>query len=184
MNGDLTSETRQAAGQALRLRDQALAALDDGDPVAALAIVSEAMAVLAMAGLDGGPDAAAVLVARAEIEECLDRFSDAAITAATAIALTDSPAAEAEADCLLLWCQAQERLAGLERLAGEFGSAATRLDAVLGRAASAFGEASPAVLSAANALGVVYKHAGDLDAADAAYSGPWPLPRAGDARTR
>jgi tetratricopeptide (TPR) repeat protein len=169
MNGDLTSETSHAAGQAMRWRDRALAALDDGDPVAALAITGEGLAVLAMAGLDGGPDAAAVLVARAEIEECLDRFGDAAITAAAAIALTDGPAAEGDTDCLLLWCQAQERRAGLERMTGQFGDAADRLSAVLDRAAAAFGEMSREVVSAANALGMVHKYAGNFDAADAAY---------------
>ncbi len=78
-------------------------------------------------------------------------------------------AEDSDPDCLLLWCQAQERWAGLERLAGEFGAAAARLDAVLDRASAAFGEASPAVVSAANALGVVYKYAADFDAAQAAY---------------
>ena len=60
-------------------------------------------------------------------------------------------------------------LAGLERLAGDFDAAAARLGAVLDRASAAFGEASLAVVSAANALGVVYKHAADFDAAEAAY---------------
>ncbi len=107
-----------AAGQALRLRDQALAALDEGDPGAALAASGEALAALERAGLGDGPDAAAVLVARAEIEESLDRFGDAAATAAAAAALLDRVMAEDEDDdCLMLWCQAQERLAGLERLA-------------------------------------------------------------------
>ena len=158
-----------AAGQALDLRDRALAALDEGDPHAALAVTGDALAVLEAAGLSSGPDAAAVLVARAEIEESLDRFGDAAATVAAAAALLDVVAEGGDDDCLLLWCQAQERLAGLERLAGDFGAAAARLGVVLDRASAAFGEASPAVVSAANALGVVHKYAADFDAAEAAY---------------
>src|SRR5271170_7021897 len=159
-----------AADQALLARDQALTALDGGNPAAALAIAGEGLAVLEAAGLGSGPDAAAVLVARAEIEESLDRFGDAAATAAAAVVfLEDVMAAGGAEDCLLLWCQAQERLAGLERLAGEFGAAAARLTAAADRAAAAFGEASPAVVSAANALGVVYKYAADFDAAEGAY---------------
>ena len=178
------------AEQALLLRDRALAALDGGDPAAALAIADEGLALLEAAGLGGGPDAAAVLVTRAEIEESLDRFDDAAGTIAAAIALLENMATEGgDDDCLVLWCQAQERLAGLERLAGEFDVAAARLGAVLDRASAAFGEASPAVVSAANALGVVYKYAADFDAAEAAYQramaaadgqgGPDPLILAG-----
>ncbi len=160
----------EAAGQALELRDQALAALDEGDPTAALDIAGEALAVLAAAGLGSGPDAAAVLVARAEIEESVGRFGDAAATATTAAALLDGMAADGwDDDCLLLWCQAQERLAGLERVSGEFTAAADRLGAVLDRASVAFGEASPAVVSAANALGVVHKYGADFAAAEAAY---------------
>ena len=159
-----------AAGQALGLRDQALAALDAGDLGAALALAGAALAALESADLGSGPDAAAVLVARAEIEESLDRFGDAAATSAAAIVLLDEVVAgDDEEDCLMLWCQAQERLAGLERLAGEFGAATARLGAVLDRASAVFGEASAAVMSAANALGVVYKFAGDFDAAQAAY---------------
>jgi tetratricopeptide (TPR) repeat protein len=194
MNGEPAAAADDAAAErALLLRDRALAALDGGDPAAALAIAGEALAVLESAGLGRGPDAAAVLVARAEIEESLDRFGDAAATAAAAIAFLegtagaedtaraedmtraeDTPGGEDAAgapdnDMLMLWCQAQERLASLERLTGNFGAAAARLGVVLDRASAGFGVASPAVVSAANALGVVHKHAGDFDAAEAAY---------------
>jgi len=171
--------TPDAAGRALLLRDRALAALGRGDPGAALDHAGEALAVLGRAGLASGPDAAAVLVARAEIEESVDRFGAAAGTIAAAVAMLDDAVAEDggtgdsgagdSGDCLLLWCQAQERSAGLDRLAGEFGAAAARLTMVLDRAAAAFGAASPPVARAANALGVVHKHAGDFDAAQAAY---------------
>src|ERR1700677_1539767 len=163
------------ADEALLARDRALKALDEGDPVAALRIAGEGLAVLEAAGLGGGPDAAAVLVARAEIEESLGRFGDAAATAAAALAFLEDVLAEdvvaedGAGDTLLLWCQAQERLAALERLAGDFDAAAARLSAAVDRAAAAFGEASPAVVSAANALGVVHKYAADFDAADRAY---------------
>jgi hypothetical protein len=40
-------------------------------------------------------------------------------------------AAPGDHDSLVLWCQVQERLAGLERVAGDFPAAAARLDAVL-----------------------------------------------------
>ena len=157
---------------ALGLRDQALAALDGGDPPQALALVRDGLTVLAGAGLAGGPDEAALLVAQAEIEEALDRFGDAAVTAGAAVALLggETGPGDGDHDTLLLWCQAQERQAGLERLAGDFGAAAARLGRVLDVAAGAFGEASQAVVSAANALGVVYKYAGDFAAAQAAYA--------------
>jgi tetratricopeptide (TPR) repeat protein len=161
-----------AAEAALGLRDEALAALDAGDLRAALALARDALTALAGAGLDGGPDRAAVLVAVAEIEEALDAFADAAATVAAAIGLLggDAGPGSADGDLLALWCQAQERQAGLERLAGDFGAAATRLTRVLDAASAAFGEASQPVVSAANALGVVHKYAGDFDAAQAAYS--------------
>jgi tetratricopeptide (TPR) repeat protein len=180
---------QRAADEALTLRDQALAALDGGDPEAALAIAGQGLALLDAAGLRDGADAAAVLITLAEIEECLDRFGDAAATVSAAIAIlatvvpedlvpqndvaeNDAPEVDVpqgDADSLLLWCQAQERLAGLERLEGQFDAAAGRLAAVLDRASRAFGEESLAVVSAANALGVVYKYAADFDAAEVAY---------------
>ena len=178
-----------ATEQALALRDQALAALDGGDPRAALAIAGDALAILEVAGLGAGADAAALLVALAEIEESLDQFGDAAVTIAAAIAILENPAAESGDEDILLWCQAHERLAGLERLAGEFEVAAARLRAVLDRASAAAGEASMAVVSAANALGVVCKYTSDFDAAEVAYrravaaldglADPDPLIRAG-----
>src|SRR5229473_1178453 len=178
----------RAAGEALALRDQALAALDRGDPPAALAFAARGLVVLEAAGLGGGPDEAALLVAVAEIQEALGRFGDAGVTIATAIAILQDVAGDYD-DSLLLWCQAQERLAGLERLAGDFEAAAARLGVVLDRASAAFGEASMAVVSAANALGVVGKYAADFGAAEAAYrravtaldgvGGADPLVRAG-----
>jgi len=181
--------SNRAAEKALALRDQALAALDGGDPRAALAIAGDGLAALEAAGLGGGADAAALFVALAEIEESLDQFGDAAVTITAAIAILGDVAAEGgDDDILMLWCQAQERLAGLERLAGQFEVAAARLRAVLDRASSS-GEASMAVVSAANALGVVYKYASDFDAAEVAYlramaaldglADPDPLIRAG-----
>jgi len=167
---DLAAE-HPAAVAALGLRDQALAALDAGDPVPALALARDGLAVLAAAGLDGGPDQAAVLTAVAEIEEALGRLADATATIGAAIGLLggDAGPGSADTDLLAVWCQAQERQAGLERLAGDFPAAAARLIRLLDAASEAFGEASSPLVSAANALGVVYKHAGDLDAAQAAY---------------
>src|SRR5258708_29583238 len=46
------------AEEALAMRDQALAALDGGDPRAALAIARAGLAALQVAGLRGGPGAA------------------------------------------------------------------------------------------------------------------------------
>jgi tetratricopeptide (TPR) repeat protein len=177
-----------AVDGALALRDEALAALDGGEPQAALAAVAEGMATLAAADLGGGADAAALLVARAEIEEALDRFAEARATCETAVIVLDSVGADGDDDTVLLWCQAQERLAGLDRLAGRFEAATTRLGAVLERAVATWGETSRAVVSAANALGVVGKYASDFDAAAVAYrralaaldggSDPDPLARA------
>lgn len=105
-----------AAEHALALRDQALAALDEGDPWAALAIAGEGLAALDVAGLEGGADAAALLVTVAEIEESAGRFGDATVTIAAAIAILEDSAAEGgDDDTLLLWCQAQERPAGGRR---------------------------------------------------------------------
>ncbi|HEY2288480.1 MAG TPA: tetratricopeptide repeat protein [Streptosporangiaceae bacterium] len=165
----------------LTLRDQALDAFDRGDLRAALAFADAGTAAIETAGPAGGADAAALLIARAEIEEGLDRFGAAAITIAAAIALLADGAARdgadpgeadgdgADDDVLVLWCQAQERLAGLERLSGDIESAAARLRAVLDRAARELGETSRTVVSAANALGVTHKSAADFDAAQACY---------------
>jgi tetratricopeptide (TPR) repeat protein len=160
-----------AAIAALGLRDRALGALDAGDPAAALALAQQAVTALTAAGVCGGPDEAAVLIASAEIEEALGRFGAAAATVATAIGLLggDTGPGGADSDRLRLWCQAQERQAGLERLAGDFAAAAARLKTVLDTASAAFGEATETVVSAANALGVVYKYAADFPAAEAAY---------------
>jgi len=158
------------AEEALSLRDQALAALDEGNPAGALGFAGRAVAALEAGGLRGGLDEAAVLIARAEIEEALDRFDDARVTTAAAITILTGPAGEdADDDTVTLWCQAQERMAGLERMTGDFDAAAARLRAVLDRASAALGEASLAVVSAANALGMVYKYAADFDAAGTAY---------------
>jgi tetratricopeptide (TPR) repeat protein len=163
------AQAASAEATALGLRDQALAALDAGDPQAALGVAGQGLAVLEEAGLRGGADEAALLVALAEIEEALGRFGDARGTIAAAVALLSYAEPDVgDDDTLMLWCQAQERLAGLERLAGDFAVAAGRLRAVADRASAALGEASLPV-AAANALGVVYKYASDFDAAEAAY---------------
>ena len=186
---------------ALELRDQALAELDAGNPTDALVLARRGLAGLTAAGSGGGLDAVALLVALAEIEEALDRFGDAAATTAAAIALLgedigpghtlggEPGPGHADGDSLMLWCQAQERMAGLERLSGAFTAAAARLTSVLDFAVAAFGETSRAVVSAANALGVVHKYAGDFGAAEAAYrramaaveglADPDPLTKAG-----
>jgi tetratricopeptide (TPR) repeat protein len=157
---------------ALSLRDQALAALDAGDPVAALAAAKKGLAVLAADERANTLDEAALLIALAEIEEELGQFAAARATAATAVAVLGDVAPNDEPDSddwLLLWCQGHERLAGLERVAGDFASATARLDAVLAEASGKFGESSLPVVSAANALGVVYKYAGDFGTAEASY---------------
>jgi len=167
----LSLRDEEIAGSALNLRDQALAALDAGDPRVAATLADQGVTLLSAANLLGGPDEAALLIAGAEIEEALDRFAAARTSIARAVALLGGetgPGAQ-DGDCLLLWCQAQERLAGLERLGGNYGGAAARLTMVLDAASEAFGESSPAVVSAANALGVVYKFAADFGAAEAAY---------------
>jgi tetratricopeptide (TPR) repeat protein len=167
----------------LALRDQALDALDRGDMWAALALADAGMTAIEAAGPGGGAGAAALLIARAEIEEDLDRFGDAAVTIAAAIALlAEGTAPGADDDLLVLWCHAQERQAGLARMSGDLESAAARLRAVLDRAARELGETSRSVVSAANALGVVCKSASDFDGAQACYeramaaAGRWPEP--------
>jgi tetratricopeptide (TPR) repeat protein len=155
--------------RALGYRDAAVAALDDGDPDSALASARLALDLLASAGCRDGLDEAAVLVALAEIEESAGQVDDAWDTITRAVRLLDHAGPEADADTTLLWCQAQERLAGLEQLAGDFTAARARLGSVLARASAVFGAYCPAVISAAIALGVVCKSAGDFDAAQAAY---------------
>jgi tetratricopeptide (TPR) repeat protein len=178
---------QEATDTALELRDQALARLDQGDAAHALALARSGLAALSAAGLTG-LDEVALLVATAEIEETLGQFSAAEKTARAAVYLLGdsgpakngpadndpSPAdhetpEDGDDDWLLLWCQAHERLAGLERTAGDYAAASARLRTVLDRAAEALGEVSPPVVSAANALGVVGKSSGDLDAAESAY---------------
>ena len=168
--GGAVTDGDSAAEEALALRDAALAALDGGDLATALAAAWRGLAVLEAAGLTGGLDQAAVLVALAEIEEAADRPVAARATAAMAIGLLGEDPPGDDPDTLLVWCQAQERLAGLERLAGDFRAAASRLRRVLDAAQAAFGEGSRAVVSAANALGVVHKYAGQFAAAQAAYA--------------
>ena len=165
---DVVDRGAAAADAALSLRDQALAALDEANPARGFELAMQAVGALEASGLLGGLDEAAVLIARAEIEEALDRFDDARVTIAAAIAILADVAAEDD-DSVTLWCQAQERMAGLERMAGDFAEAAARLRTVLDRASAALGEASLAVVSAANALGMVYKYAADFDAAQTAY---------------
>ncbi len=160
---------RGPAEEALARRDRALAALDEGDLPAALIAAGRGLAVLETAGLCGGPDEAALLVALAEIQEAAGQVCESRVTVVAASAKLEGVAPDWDDDLLVLWCQAQERLAGLERLAGEFGAAAARLHAVLDRARAALGEGSREVVSAANALGVVHKYAGEFDAAEAAY---------------
>jgi tetratricopeptide (TPR) repeat protein len=170
MNSGPAATAGTAADAALGMRNEALAALDEGDPMRALELSTRALVMLERGGLRGGLDEAAVLVARAEIEEALDRFHEARVTIAAATAiLACAGAGDADEDTVALWCQAQERTAGLERLAGDFGAAAARLTAVLDRASAVLGEASLSVVSAASALGVVHKYSSDFDAAEAAY---------------
>jgi hypothetical protein len=118
-----------AADIALGLRDQALAALDAARPSQALVLSAQALSALEARGPRGGLDEAAVLIARAEIEEALDQFENArlTITAANAI-LANSVADDADDDSVTLWCQAQGhlldalehayRVLGLEEAAG------------------------------------------------------------------
>jgi tetratricopeptide (TPR) repeat protein len=154
---------------ALALRDQALAALDKGDRESALDTIAAGVHTLEASGLGGGAHWAALLLARAEIEESLDLLAESRITIEAAAAVLEAIAPGCDDDMVMLWCQAQERLAGLERMEGRFEAAAARLGAVLERAVAVWGERTRPVVSAANALGVVYKYASDLDAAADAY---------------
>jgi tetratricopeptide (TPR) repeat protein len=158
---------------AVRLRDRALAELDEGKPAAALVLARRGLATLMAAGCGRGLEAASLLIALAEIEQDLNRFADATATITAAIALLGAERGAGsvypEPDRLMLWCLAHEHMAGLERRAGRFSLAAERLAAILDAVADAFGETSPAVVGAANALGLACKQAGDHEAAQAAY---------------
>jgi tetratricopeptide (TPR) repeat protein len=153
---------------ALARRDQALAELDRGDAGRARAIASQALVLLATGGQGESSGAAALLVALAETDECLDRFDlarAAAGRAAAILAVFDSE----DLDAFWLWCQAEERLAGLDRVGGDLDGAAARLADLIDRAVRMLGPVSEAVVSAENALGVVHKYAGHFDDAAAAY---------------
>src|ERR1017187_6089090 len=90
MNGEAAAAAvHSAAEEALALRDQALATLDGGDPQTALAIAGQGLKALDAARLGGGPDAAALLVTLAEIEESLGRFGDATATIAAAVTILE-----------------------------------------------------------------------------------------------
>src|SRR5215831_8156463 len=110
---DTTADVSTAAQAALTLRDRALAALDGGDPAAALGIAERGLALL---------------VAAAEIEEALGRAGAARMTAAAAAGLLGGIVAAAPGDdgSLVLWCQAQERLARLERAVAGHGTPGRR----------------------------------------------------------
>ena len=165
---EVTHDTTTA--DALRLRDRALTELDEGNPAAAFVLARRGLASLSAAGCGSGLDAASLLIALAEIEENLYRFADATATITAAIALLgDEWGALSDADRLMLWYLAQERMAGLERRAGQALLAADRMAAVLDAVADGFGETSPAVVGAANALGLACKQAGKLREAQAAY---------------
>jgi tetratricopeptide (TPR) repeat protein len=158
-----------AAAEAREWRDKALWALDTSDLAAAVAMARKGLAVLRGAAILGGQDEATVLIALAEIEECFGNFGGASDAASRAVRILDQVRPAGAVGDLVMWCQAQERLAGLERQDGQYETAALRLAAVLERASASLGEASHAVVTAASSLGVVHQCAGDLDAAAAAY---------------
>jgi tetratricopeptide (TPR) repeat protein len=161
--------TEEAALSALADRDRALAFLDDGNATDAALAAERALGTLESAGLGHELDAVAVLVALAEINEVQGLFASARQAAEQAAALVEPFMADADSDTVVLWSQAHERLANLERISGDFTAAEARLVSVLDRAAAVFGEGCLQVASAANALGILYKYAGRFDEADAAY---------------
>ena len=122
-------------------REQALATLDAGRPRTALTACRRGLATLEKAALDQTRAAVALLLAMAEIEECLGRIDDARTTATAAMAILDVLGPDGD-ERVVLWCQAQERLAALDRLSDDPGAACIRLGAVRDRAVASFGEAS------------------------------------------
>jgi hypothetical protein len=116
---------RGAVEEALARRDRALAALDEGDFPAALVAAGKGLAVLEVAGLCGGPDEAALLVALAEIQEGAGQVGEARVTVVAAIAILERAALDLDDDLLTLWCQAHGHLAagpgGRGRAAGHPG---------------------------------------------------------------
>lgn len=198
-----------AAGKALNYRDEALAALDAGDLPAALKLVTRGLAVVDSASARGGLSEVALLIARGDRgvrgsprergSHARHRHRDhrgrgqhpaGRPHGRSGEAGTDERATAGTATSrLALWCQAHERLAGLEQVAGDFMTARARLATVLDRASATFGEASLPVVSAASSLGMVCQAAADFDAAAAAYwragaalaglAGPDPLIEAG-----
>ena len=154
---------------ALARRDLALAELDRGDAEGARAIASEALALAGIAGQGESLEAAALLVALAETEESLGHFDLARVAAGRAAAIVAAAADPEDPGTFWLWCQAEERLAGLDRAGGDFDGAVARLGGLISRAARILGPVSEAVVSAENALGMVHKYAGHFGDAAAAY---------------
>jgi tetratricopeptide (TPR) repeat protein len=154
---------------ALAHRDQALAELDRGDAERALAIASDALVLLETTGQGESLDSAALLVALAEIDESLGHFDVARVAAGRAAAILAAAFDPEDLDTFWLWCQAEERLAGLDRVGGDVDGAAARLVDLIDRAARILGPVSEAVVSAENALGMAHKYAGHFDDAEAAY---------------
>jgi hypothetical protein len=132
-------------------REQALAALDAGQPRAAFAACQRGLATLERAALGRTLPAIALLVALAEIEESLGCIDDATATATAAMAALDVLGRDGD-ERVVLWCQVQERLATLARLAGDPDTARRRLRALRHRAAGSFGETSYLAERAASAL--------------------------------
>jgi hypothetical protein len=107
---------------ALARRDQALAELDRGDAEGARA-ASDALVLLETAGQGESPGAAALLVALAETEESLGHFDLARVAAGRAAAILAAAFDPEDPGAFWLWCQAEERLAGLDRAGGDFDGA-------------------------------------------------------------
>ena len=154
---------------ALAHRDQALAELDRGDAGRARTIASDALILLETVGQGESLDAAALLVALAETDESLGRFDLARVAAGRAAAILTAACDPEDLGAFRLWCQAEEWLAGLDRVGGDLDGAAARLVDLIDRAVQILGPVSEAVVSAENALGVVHKYAGHFDDAAAAF---------------
>jgi tetratricopeptide (TPR) repeat protein len=137
-----------------------------------VAAVDAAMASLLGAGLGRSLDVVAVLVTIAQIAESSGSFAEAREAAERAVAMIGDVAGDPntrDPDTWSLWCQAQRRVASLDRIAGDYQSAERRLLDVLELSLLRRDDETDAVVSTSYELGVVYKYAGRFDEAEAAY---------------
>jgi tetratricopeptide (TPR) repeat protein len=163
----VSSRLEALAVSALAGRDQALAALDGGDAAGAATAARAALDMLDSAGLGDGLDAAAVLIALAEIDEVLGGFAAGRFEDAAAYRRAMAAAEEDGADPLVV-AGLLHNLGGLAHARGCPEEGIGPAEAGLELRIAALGQDHPDTGRDLNALGALYEFADrPRDAADA-----------------